>query len=65
MSKYQEAKDSLNAFAIEIRKQYPTDKPAQREALNDYTDSLIYEHQLSPREQNWLCSYCCTLHPKN
>lgn len=64
MSNYQKVKDSLNAYAIEIRKQNPTDKPAQRQALNDYTDMLIREHQLSQREQSWLCNYCCTLHPK-
>lgn len=64
MSKYQQAKGSLNDYAIEIRKQFPTDKPAQRQALNDFADMLIRDYQLSQREQDWLCNYCCTLHPK-
>lgn len=62
---YQQAKSELKQLAKEVKKQYPTDKPAARQAINDYADSLCKSLKLSEYQRNLLANFACELHPKN
>jgi len=69
---YSEAKNELKQYAKEVKRVYKNDKPAQREALNDYCDMLL-RHLAQPRNgyseaklyqyETWLTNLTCKLHP--
>jgi len=69
---YLSAKESLKSFADNLQTE---DKPARRQDLNDYTDSIIRElayeqviENISLKQYNlyvtWLTSYCVIRHDK-
>ena len=58
---YQEAKERLKETAKEIKNQYPTDKPLINAVINDTTDSICKEGNLTEYQQNLLHNYACTL----
>jgi hypothetical protein len=74
---YQLCKIQLKGEAADAKKAFKSDKPAQRQIINDHADSL----QRNPLNQamlneviskkqfhqycNWLSLYACKLHPKN
>ena len=67
LSEYQKAKNELKNFANVLSN---SDKPAKREAINDFTDSIIKDNRwlkFSEKKQeqyfNWLQDFTCTLHP--
>lgn len=72
---YQQAKENLKAFTMHAaRTVWVNDKPAQRAAINDYTDSLCHDiNRMAMREQiseakarqlcQWLHLYAAKLHP--
>lgn len=62
---YQNAKVLLKERATLIKKEYPTDKPLQREVINNHLDWLCKNYQFSEYKRNLLSNYACTLHPKN
>jgi len=65
MTDYQQAKRQLKEIAQEVRKEYPKDKPAQRQAINDYCHNLVIIHNLKDHEADNLHGYAATLHPKD
>ncbi len=72
---YQNAKELLRETKNRLKKEYgKSDKPAQRQALNDTCDHCIKEFnwyamkgQISEKQAkmyaNWLASYTGSLHP--
>jgi hypothetical protein len=72
---YQTAKtnalQSLRSTAKEIRKEYPTDKTAQRQRINDSADFLSKDLPPSMADHEWeritkaLSDLACKLHPKD
>ena len=60
-STYQKAKERLKETAKEIKKQYPNDKPLINTVINDTTDSICKEGNLTEYQQNLLHNYACTL----
>lgn len=62
---YNSAKQQLKQVAIEAKAQFKNDKPAIRQTINDYCDSLCREWNLSESQRDRLFSFACTLHPKN
>jgi len=71
MDCYHEAKAALKEFAWREKRVLKSDKPAIRQGINDYADSLCkdFPHSLSDSRRaqftQWLQSYACTLHPKD
>jgi len=75
MTNYQQEKRNaillLNECAKEIKREYPRDKPAQRQYINDYADdlqkSLPYSLTDAQRERiaQALSNRACQLHPKD
>jgi hypothetical protein len=65
ISKYQEVKTMLRANAEFAKVQFRGDKPAIRQSINDYTDAISKDYNLSEYQRNLLSNYACTLHPKN
>lgn len=63
MTNYQAAKKLLKERADFIKKENPTDKPLQREVINNHLDYLCREYQFSEHKTNLLANYACTLHP--
>ena len=64
LSNYQQAKTMLRAHA-EYVKVFLGDKPAVRESINNYTDCICSDFDLTEHKRNLLSNYACTLHPKN
>jgi len=64
MTRYMIIKSMLKEEADNLKAINSTDKTLIRTALNDYTDYLIKEYQLSTFDRNRLSTYCCHLHPK-
>ena len=66
MSVYLRCKKDLEAAAKELKRDYPTDLPAQREGINNHLDALCRANDvtLTKRQQDWLANYACQLHPK-
>ncbi len=64
MTRYMRIKSMLTEEAANLKAANSSDKTLIRTALNDYTDFLIKEYQLSTFDQNRLVNYCCHLHPK-
>jgi hypothetical protein len=63
---YQKAKIVLQETAKMAKSQFPTDKPAIRQIINDSADDICRNYyNLTDYEQNLLHNYACTLHPKN
>jgi hypothetical protein len=67
-------KSVLKQTAIEAKATYKTDKPAQRQVINEALDHIIKEinllalkEELTEKAQvqitNWLNLYTCKLHP--
>lgn len=64
MTRYMRIKSMLTEEAANLKAANYSDKTLIRTALNDYTDYLIKEYQLSTFNQNRLANYCSHLHPK-
>jgi hypothetical protein len=69
---YQQAKQSLKHHANALKQAYPNDKPAQRQGINDITDSILRDlaHPSNgmsdakfKQAENWLINYSITLKP--
>lgn len=65
MTNYQHAKSMLRSHAEYVSVQFRGDKPAIRQSINDYTDSICKDFTLTEYEQSLLHNYACKLHPKN
>lgn len=65
MTTYQNAKSMLRSYAEYVNVQYRGDKPAIRQSINDYTDSICKDFNLSEFQRDLLSNYACKLHPKN
>lgn len=65
MTKYQQAKQQLKAAAKNIKKDFPTDKPAQRMYINDSCNLIAneYYYRLTERQKSLLHDYAAKLHP--
>lgn len=67
-SHYQQAKQQLKQVAKEVKASHPKDKPAQRQTINDFADSLSRDFWRYTSEgkaaqwANWLHSYAASLH---
>lgn len=64
MTTYSNCMQELKELAKALKENYPSDKPAIRMGINDYTDYLCKEHKLTERQRDLLSSYACKLHPK-
>ena len=64
MTNYQKAKDMTRGYAEWVKVHHKGDKPAIRQALNDYSDSISSDYRLTEYECNLLANYVCKLHPK-
>ena len=62
-SEYQTAKALLKERADFIKKENPTDKPLQREVINNHLDWLCKNYQFSEYKRDLLSNYACKLHP--
>lgn len=66
---YQQAKAELKQLAAQVKRSHPTDKPAQREAINNMADNLSrefwrhYSEKQTARLTNCLHSFAADLHP--
>ena len=60
---YQQAKRELKDVALDAKRQFKSDKPAVRQIINDYVDSLCKSLNLSDYQRDLLANYACTLHP--
>lgn len=65
MTNYQNAKRLLKERATFIKKEYPKDKPLQREVINNHLDWLCKNYQFSDYQRDLLSNYACKLHPKD
>ena len=65
VSKYQIAKQALKNASIEYKRFIKNDKPLIRMNINDDTDYLIKDLNLSDYQSSLLSKYACKLHPKN
>jgi predicted GNAT superfamily acetyltransferase len=65
VSDYQMAKQTLKNVSNQAKENYPTDKPAIRQTINNYMDYLCKNYKLSDYQRNLLSNYACKLHPKN
>ena len=65
MTNYQNAKSKLRANAEYSKVQFRGDKPAIRQAINDYCDFISRDYSLSEYQRNLLANYACKLHPKD
>ena len=63
-TEYQHAKEFLKERADVIKKEYPNDKPMQREVINNHCDWLCKNYQFSERSRDLLSNYAVKLHPK-
>lgn len=63
MTIYQNAKNMLRSHAEYVKVQYRGDKPAIRQSINDYTDSICKDFNLTEYQRNLLSNYACKLHP--
>lgn len=64
ISIYQQAKQELKSIATDAKKEYPNDKPAIRQIINDSLDSLCKSLRMSDYQRYLLSNYACKLHPK-
>ena len=65
MTNYQITKSMLRSHAEYVKVQYRGDKPAIRQSINDYTDMISKDYNLSDYQRDLLSNYACKLHPKN
>ena len=62
---YKSAKDLLKELADSLKKNYPTDKPLIRMAINDEIDTLSKDFDFTENQRHLLSLYACKLHPKD
>jgi uncharacterized protein YpuA (DUF1002 family) len=65
ISNYQQAKNALKNVANRLKENHPTDKPMIRQGINDFTNYLFRDYNLTEHQRNLLSNYACKLHPKN
>lgn len=65
MTNYQFSKSKLRSYAEWVSVHLRGDLPAIRQAINDYTDAICKEENLSEYQQNLLHNFAGKLHPKN
>lgn len=71
MTDYQQAKKNLLQFSKQIKRDYKTDKPAIRTAINDYCEFLLRDlnrtasDKKSRQNEANLCSFAASLQPKH
>lgn len=65
MTNYIFAKSKLRSHAEYVSVLFKGDKPAIRQSINDYTDSICKDFNLTECERNLLSNYACKLHPKS
>lgn len=65
MTQYQTAKSMLRSHAEYVSVQFRGDKPAIRQSINDYTDGICKDFNLTEYQRNLLHNYAGKLHPKN
>jgi len=63
MTTYQNAKNMLRSHAEYVKVQYRGDNPAIRQSINDYTDSICKDFNLTEYHRDLLSNYACKLHP--
>ena len=63
MTNYKQAKDKLRSHSEYVKVQFRGDKPAIRQSINDYADSIGREYDLSDYQKDLLANYVCKLHP--
>ncbi len=61
---YQNCKEQLKLESIELKKHFPNDKPAVNMGINDFTDYLCRECDLTEHKKHLLDLYACKLHLK-
>tara|TARA_R110000851_G_scaffold166854_1_gene312436 strand:- start:128 stop:328 length:201 start_codon:yes stop_codon:yes gene_type:complete len=64
-TRYQFAKQELKNISKSAKNQFPNDKPAIRQIINDGANHLILNYDLSEHQIILLSNYAGTLHPKN
>ena len=64
-SNYQIAKQALKNASIEYKRFIKNDKPLIRMNINNDTDYLIKDLNLSDYQSDLLSKYACKLHPKD
>lgn len=62
-TKYQEAKSMLRSHAEYTSVRFRGDKPAIRQSINNYVDSISREYDLNNYQRDLLSNYACKLHP--
>lgn len=60
---YQECKSRLRSHAEYVKVQLRSDKPAIRQAINDYADMIGRDFDLNEHQKNLLAIYAGKLHP--
>lgn len=65
MNVFQSMKTYLKCVKRRAELQYPNDKPAIRQSINDAADSLIKEDKLTKYQEKLLSNYAASLHPKD
>lgn len=65
MTQYMSIKRNLKDIADMAKSQFPNDKPAIRQIINDSVYFQCKEYQLNERERDMLSNYACKLHPKD
>ena len=65
ISNYQIAKQTLKTISFEAKAQFRNDKPMIRQIINDTTDSISRDLNLSDYQRDLLSNYACKLHPKD
>ena len=61
---YQTARVLLKEAAKNAKNDYPNDKPAIRQIINDTADGLSKDLKLSDYQRDLLSNYSCNLHAK-
>jgi hypothetical protein len=65
ITEYQQLKTLLKDLSIFAKEHFVSDKPAQRQYINDCLDTICKNYQVSEYKRNLLSNYTCKLHPKN
>jgi hypothetical protein len=65
ITEYQQLKALLKDAAAFAKKHFVSDKPAQRQYINDCLDIICKDYKVSEYKRNLLSNFACNLHPKN
>ena len=65
MTTYQQAKNTLLWVSRDAKSQFKKDKPMIRQIINDTTDAICRDLNLTDIQRDRLSNYACKLHPKN